>query len=393
MSKRKSSPLDKILGRLEDLDSANMAILVQRLARDRRLLETVINTVREGILVITEDGLIEYANFAAAELIGFRMRDVGRAILWKLVPDLVRTLDIAVDGSYSQVSAVTRDLELKYPETRFVRLYMVPMLASEDDSVAGVRFVVIVSDITQEKLSTRELIENERVASVIMLAAGVAHELGNPLNSLTIHLQLIARWLGKVEADPAIEKISNSIDVCRGEVERLDEIITHFLEAVRPRPPDFQNVNLIRALEDVLEIMGPELSDQKIHIDIETGEKPPEISADYGQIKQVYFNVLKNACEAMEAGGTIKVRTRYDDEYLYLQIGDTGGGISDEDFSKVFHPYFSTKKGGHGLGMMIVQRIMRDHGANIGIDSRQGAGTVITLQFPLLDRRIRLLND
>ena len=138
--------------------------------------------------------------------------------------------------------------------------------------------------------------------------------------------------------------------------------------------------------------MGPELSDLKIHIDIETGEKLPEISADRSQIKQVYFNVLKNSCEAMEGGGTVKVRTRLDDEYVYLQFGDTGGGIADEDFSKVFHPYFSTKKGGHGLGMMIVQRIMRDHGAKVGIDSRLGAGTVVTLQFPLPDRRIRLLN-
>ena len=93
----------------------------------------------------------------------------------------------------------------------------------------------------------------------------------------------------------------------------------------------------------------------------------------------------------MEGGGTIKVRARSDDEFVFLQIGDSGSGIDKEYLSKVFQPYFSTKKDGHGLGMMIVQRIMRDHGGQIGIDSLSGTGTVVTLQFPQKHRRVRLL--
>ena len=116
------------------------------------------------------------------------------------------------------------------------------------------------------------------------------------------------------------------------------------------------------------------------------------------RVHQAFFapsveNVLKNAQEAMEAGGVINVHGRSDDEYTYLLIGDKGEGIEEENLARVFHPYYTTKKGGHGLGMMIVQRIMRNHGGQAGIDSRASVGTVVTLQFPLKQRRVRMLRN
>ena len=114
---------------------------------------------------------------------------------------------------------------------------------------------------------------------------------------------------------------------------------------------------------------------------------------DETQVKQVFFNVIKNARQAMKSGGSIKIRAFADDEFVYIQMGDTGEGIPQENLRKVFQPYFSTKEDGHGLGMMIVERIMRDHGGQIGIDSRPSVGTLVTLQFPQKHRRIRLLED
>ncbi|OPZ69322.1 MAG: Sensor protein ZraS [Verrucomicrobia bacterium ADurb.Bin474] len=105
------------------------------------------------------------------------------------------------------------------------------------------------------------------------------------------------------------------------------------------------------------------------------------------------FNVLKNAVEAMPREGHLRIRTRADDEFVYLMVADTGCGMDPDDLANVFKPYFSTKKEGHGLGMMVVERIMRAHGAKIGIDSRKGKGTVVTLQFPQKHRRIRLLEQ
>ncbi len=392
MARRRNTPLEKVLGRLDELDAANLTILVQRLARERKLLETIFDTVREGILVIDQNGVIEYANRAAGKLIGFEFKESGRTILWKLVPDLARTLDLSAEGAFEEVTGVSRELHLTYPEDRYTRLYLVPFLENNlRPSRKNMRYAVILSDITEEKISTQDRIENEKVSSIIMLAAGVAHELGNPLNSLTIHLQLIKRELQKMNENERLAKIEKSLEVCSGEVERLDGIIANFLEAVRPHPPDLQDLDLFPILEEVLEILGQELKNHRILVEIEAGSPLPVITADRNQIKQVYFNILKNACEAMDSGGTIKVRTRADDEFVFVQIGDSGRGIEQNEFPRVFEPYFTTKEKGHGLGMMIVQRIMREHGGQLGIDSQVGVGTVITLQFPQKHRRIRLL--
>jgi signal transduction histidine kinase len=115
--------------------------------------------------------------------------------------------------------------------------------------------------------------------------------------------------------------------------------------------------------------------------------------ADRNQLKQVFFNLVKNAMEAMTAGGKLSIRVRADDDSVYLLFADTGSGIKTEDLPKLFSPYHTTKTGGHGLGLMIVQRIMRDHGGHVGIESKQGTGTVVTLQFPQKHRRVRMLKS
>lgn len=384
--------MERILGRLDDLDSTNLAILVQRLARERALLETVFNTIQEGILVVDETGLIEYANAAAYGLIGLKPEDEGQTTLWKLMPDLARSLDMRRKPWLSGQGLVSREFEISYPEKRFIRFYMVPFPdRSEDD--ATTRFAAILSDITEEKLSTEEMIENERLSSIFDLAAGVAHEIGNPLNSITIHLQLIKRQLARIAKGPPRDKIAASVDVCTHEVERLDGIINHFLQAIRPRPLDLQKIQLLDVLGEVIQFLEQELRNLRVQVEVQINEEPPPVTADRNQIKQVFFNITKNAMEAMDSGGELKVTTRVDDDSLYIYFADSGVGISREDLGNIFKPYFTTKKDGHGLGMMIVQRIMRDHGGQIGIDSRSGKGTVVYLRFPLEGHRVRMLED
>ena len=394
---KKSSALENVLGRIDDLDSVSLANLVQRLVRERHFLETVLGVIREGILVIDTQGTVEYLNAAASEMLGIPAKEVGKANLWRSVPNLVRTLHLTREGDISDTTGISREIELSYPERRFGRFYILPMKLGgkglPDDSPPGFRYAVILSDITEEKLSTRKRIESERVDSIVHLAAGVAHELGNPINSLTIHLQLMRRQLQSARKQQDPEKLLRSVEVCAEEVERLDGIITHFLDAVRPRPPDLSDLDLIQILGETLEFMGPELEDAGISVDIISDARAPVVSGDRNQIKQVFFNVLKNAREAMNPGGRIKVRMKTDDEFVYLMIGDTGIGISEADISRVFQPYYSTKDGGSGLGMMICQRIMREHGGQIGIDSRESVGTLVTLQFPQKHRRIRMLGE
>lgn len=383
MPGKKHSSLDKVLGRLDRLDAAGLRTLVQRLARERALLDTVFNTLQEGVLVITADGGIDYANDAAARLIGFKDEAGAAATLWRLVPGLRASLE----GEGGQ-PLVTREFELTYPAPRVVRLYMVPFDQGEGEAA---RFAIILSDITSEKKSTAELIEHEKISSILLLAAGVAHELGNPLNSLTIHLQLIARKLKKLKGSPEAAALDESIKVCQDEVTRLDGIIRNFLEAIKPRPPDLTEVNVVEVIEDVLRFQAKELKDRGLKVEGELPASTPVIMADRNQLKQVFFNLVKNAMEAMAAGGKLGIRVRADDDSVFVLFADTGSGIKAEDLTKLFSPYHTTKAGGHGLGLMIVQRIMRDHGGHAGIESKEGTGTVVTLQFPQKHRRVRML--
>jgi|GEM_PF-27730 len=456
----KHSSLDRVLGRLDMLDSVNLTNLVQRLARERGLFEDIFNTLQEGVLVIAPSGEIEYANAAAHQLLGQADAALLGKVLWRLVPGLQASLGVEVEATAhapasntpqtesttragvsstatenaSAMPVMTREFELSYPEPRTVQLYLVPFTES---AACSPRSTVILTDITRTKQTTEERIENERTSSILLLAAGVAHELGNPLNSLTIHLQLINRKLRRLGIDNAkaamsaqasaatganarsavsgvvssptsdrglaagthsptatsreVDSLTESIRICEAEVKRLDGIITHFLEAIRPQPPDLRETNLGALLAEVLGFQQRELADREIAVEAETRADLAPVMADQNQIKQVFFNVIKNAVEAMHPGGRLRIQAREDDEAVYLAFADSGAGIKQEELTRLFQPYHTTKVGGHGLGLMVVQRIMREHGGQIGIESKEGRGTVVTLRFPRKDRRIRML--
>lgn len=382
--------LERLLGKLDDLDSVNLANLVQRLARERRLFEIIANTVHEGIWVVNHKGLIEYSNEAANRIVGIREKDVGTAFFWKFFPELSLRVPLEALSQESPVSF--HEVELSYPEHRYIRLYLVPFDVSLDDTVTEGRVAVIFSDVTQEKIATDELLEDQKLSSIFMLAAGVAHELGNPLNSINIHLQLIEREINKLGAKKNL-KLKESLQACKSEVHRLDSIIENFLNAIRPTPPDLQEVNIYQLLDEVFSLQAQELQDLNVKVDILFDASLPSIIADPQQVKQVFFNIVKNAMEAMDCGGLLAITTTADDDYLVLHFADNGVGIDEETMGHILEPYYTTKPTGHGLGMMIVQRIMRAHGGQMSMESRRDLGTRITLRFPLKYRRVRMLES
>ncbi len=392
MAVKKHTSLDRVLGRLDALDSVNLANLVQRLARERGLFEEIFNVLQEGVLVISSEGAIEYANASANRIIGLSGDELTGQILWRLVPGLRPSMETALDENSGRgaLPVMAREFELTYPEPRTVRLYMVPF-RGERGRGAQRRFAVILTDVTRDKLSTEQRIEDERTSSVLLLAAGVAHELGNPLNSLTIHLQLIERKLKKLKASKDTEALAESLRVCSSEVGRLDGIISNFLEAIRPRPPDLAELNLADVLTEVLGFQHQEFADRGIGVEVDAVDALPPVMADRNQLKQIFFNLTKNAMEAMQPGGKLKIKSHADDDSVFLLFGDSGSGIKQEDLARLFQPYHTTKPGGHGLGLMIVQRIMREHGGQVGIESKEGIGTIVSLQFPRKERRVRML--
>ncbi len=385
MARRRFSPLDRVLGRIDDLDAQNLAILARRLERERDLMETVLDTLREGVIVLSHDSAIEYANTAAVRLLGVSEEAVNGSELRRVSPDIAKALDMPV-----AVEALTREVEVRYPESRVLRLHLTRVGGSQDADRA--RRVAVLSDITAERVQTEDRVESERIDSIVALAAGVAHEVGNPLNAIGIHLQLLQREAEKLGDSPAAEKVRNAAQVCRSEITRLDGIVRDFLGAVRHAPPDLVDADLVTVVAETMNLLKDQCGQLGIRVAVDVANDIPLIMADRNQVKQALFNVMKNALEAMDRGGEIFIHLEADDEWVVLSVKDTGVGIPADKLTRVFDAYYTTKASGGGLGMLILLRILRAHGGTVDIQSTPNIGTTVTLRFPLKHRRVKTLD-
>lgn len=363
---------------------ANLLRKNKRLSRDLSRMETVFNAIRSAIVVCDCAGEIIFANSYAGDLLGIGAADVS---VYKLLPGMDEAVSDAARGSYA-----LREFEISYPERKMLSAQIIPF-----DFGDGGTFALILNDVTREKLSTEERIESEKLSSLLNLASGVAHEIGNPLNSINIHLQLAMRRLKKLAeklpGDGLIEGVMESVEICSSEVSRLDSIIENFLKALRPMRPDMADCDPIKPLAETLKTLDAELENLGISIVVNVDAPLPTVYADANLLKQLYFNILHNAMEAMDAGGDITVRALADDDFVKISFADTGCGIDEEGMSKLFQPYYTTKTDGHGLGMTIIQAIVRAHGGKIDVESGPERGTTITVSFPRAHRRIRTLRQ
>ncbi len=379
--------LDKLVDRLDKLDPKSLQTQFLRLAKERGLLETIFQSVQEGLVVIDGSGLITYANRAAEQMLGFTFDQAkGRPVanyLRDLEWDRILSLDAA---EWSRL--IAQELEITYPEHRFVSFYVVPLVSAKRIGEEGA--LIMLRDITRDRIAESTTIESERFNAIKLLAAGVAHEIGNPLNALNIHLQLLERELNSV-AEPDRAPLKELVGVARSEVGRLDLIITQFLRALRPTKPELVPTDTEALVKDTLSVLRQEIQDRSIAVELHSATGLPRVHVDSNQMKQAFFNVIRNAIQAMPGSGTLHINLSCNDRHLAVVFRDSGTGIPAADLGRVFEPYFTTKAGGTGLGLMIVQRIVQDHGGLIEIASRPDRGTVFTILLPLDERRVRLL--
>ena len=397
--------LEKLIERIGRIRPEDVQNYILRLAREKGFLETIFNAIHEGVIVTDAQGSISFLNDAACNLFGLTREDcMGRALSERIAgldwPSLAHSETI-----------ISRDMEVFYPQNRFINFYVAPITLSRQDdepepapskarrtrrtaadSGGVVGYAIILRDITETRRSTEKTIESERLNALTLLAAGVAHEIGNPLNSLAIHLQIMERKIRRLPEDLR-DDLQETLRVAREEITRLDYIVTQFLRAIRPAPLDTTVENLNTLVEESLAFLAPELKNRDILVETELREKLPSLPLDRHQIKQAFYNIIKNAAQAMKSGGILHIRTDRDEDHVSVTFQDTGGGIPAENMSKVFDAYFTTKETGSGLGLLIVRRIVREHGGEIDIVNNQGRGLELTIRLPLRDRRIRMLSE
>ena len=339
----KTGFIDKLISRLGRVRPEEAKAHLLRVVKEKGFLETIFNAIQEGIVVTDPGGRIVYLNDASCEFFGLQ----GRDSLGKLISEQVRGLDWPALSASADL--VSRDMEVFYPAHRFLNFYVVPLLLEDvDDSPTHkadpheqgyVGYAMIVRDLTETRQATQATIEDERFNALTMLAAGVAHEIGNPLNSLTIHLQLMERRLRKLPPDQRGD-LDDSVRVAREEIRRLDFIVSQFLRAIRPGAVATQPADVNAVLAESVSFLSAEIADRDILVELETAKTLPSLELDRDQMKQAFYNVIRNSFQAMKTGGILRITTKLEPDYVAVSFSDTGGGIAPREHGQGVRPVF-----------------------------------------------------
>jgi two-component system, sporulation sensor kinase E len=403
-----SSFISKVLGNLDRLDRVGIESVVKRLAKERNLLDTLFHVIEDGLLVLDSDGVATYLNQAAARILGVPKDRLEGQHVDRFLPevgwDRLSKLDLRGESPI-----VRHEFEISFPRPRFLRMYAAPL---DGDSQGASGLALVLQDSTEDRQKTFETIESERIQALTLLAGSVAHELGNPLNALFLHLQLMEREFKKLRSikwtdagnpvndrgrdpkkNPALilQKLENYLSVASGEVSRLDYIVTQFLQTIRSGAPKIQSASLNDIVNSTVELLEPEIDNRGQVIRTFLDASLPDSDFDPAQIRQILINLIKNAMHAMTRGGILTIETGVRDAGVWVSVSDTGHGIPQDQINRIFEPYFSTKEKGTGLGLMLVQRIIQDHRGRIELESPPGKGTTFRIWLPVSNPLPRLL--
>lgn len=371
--------MDKIVSRLDRLDAEELRQLFLRLASDKGLLQDVFDALRDGLILFDSSGHARFANKSACAIYNRPLRELLLMPFERLVGGTCPWKEL--QGSNV---AITRDLHVNYPEPRHYNFLISPV-------GGGKEYLLLVRDDTEMLAKGEEKAEAEQLNLLTFMASAVAHEIGNPLNSLGLNLQLMQRRLsklGSVEQD----RLEPLLESALAETRRLDTLLRQFLQSMRPSKLKRESVQLNGLIARVLEVLEPEMAPRGISIQQALCDQLPELNADPGQLFQVFYNLIRNAYQSIPGpDGGIFIQTDYNDNDVRVTIGDNGSGISHEVMGSMYEPFRTTKKKGNGLGLLIVRHIIKEHGGSMGLASREGSGTTVTITLPRADRVVRLL--
>ncbi len=379
--------IQRALNKLSKLDEEQIRALLFDLASENEMLEMVLNSMTDGILVTDLDHKISFTNQGIKTLLPMLRSDPEEQLLWEAVND-EEIANFLRESVQEQKRIEEEEFTLDGSGSgRTLSFSVVPIV--KENELRG--SLILVSDITERRKREARLRRAESLASLTTLAAGVAHEIKNPLGSIGIHIQLIQKALKQNQCLDE-ESAGRYLEIITEEIERLNGIVVDFLFAVRPMDTNMKRTTINGVVEELIEFIKYELEESQVKLETKLDKNLPKIDLDEKYMKQALINIIKNGVAAMDGGGTLTIVTREDQGYVHIDVSDSGIGMSEEQLSKIFEPYYTTKEFGSGLGLTVVYKVVREHNGEVTVHSREDQGTTFTISVPIPDSEKRLLD-
>ncbi len=336
-----------------------------RLEALQSIYSAVVRSIASGIITVDEEGRFTWLNPAAESLTGLVNATARGKPLVDLLPELAASLSQPRGRGRPEVRVTAHD-----GRERILGYTAAPLSGRE---VGGQ--VVLFQDLTDLRQMEEAVRRTDRLAVVGGLAAGLAHEIRNPLASMCGSIEILG---GSPRLDDHERRL---MQVVLGEAERLEALVREFLSFARPVSPSLEALDGARAIEETVELFRPQMAERGVALTLHS-DAQVWMRADPGQLRQVLWNLLGNAADATAAGGQVEVRLSATDRHAILEVKDTGSGISEEDVDRIFDPFFTTKERGTGLGLAIVHRIVEAHGGHLSVRSEPGRGSTFRIALP-----------
>lgn len=390
----------RISKKIAKLPQEQVDRLIESIIGENDTLCSIIESLNTGLLICDAEWNLIQTNKAASRLIPLKNWDTENWYenperVWNIINDTDIAEFIRTVSSRQEVHGEEEfTLESSGGTQKIIQIDIQPLM--QEKKFAGI--IIKAYDITERRNQEVLFHRMENLARLTNLAASVAHEIKNPLGSISIHIQLVQKALAKARSTeekklPDEKFIEKHLDVVNEEIERLNKTIVDFLFAVRPVSATLESQNVNRLLTEYADFIKPELEKAGMEIKLNLAESIPNVMIDPKLFKQVFINLAQNSIAAMKEGDTLTAETSLNGDSLVVKIKDTGKGMDEETASRVFEPYFTTKVTGTGLGLTMVYKIIQEFNGSIEVKSILDEGTEFTIMLPVPQKEKHLISD
>ena len=381
--------LRKILDDFSSVPEDEAVRLIAETLDENSELRAIFDYLPEGHILVSKDHTVLLASHSVSMLLPSDRR--GRIREGRAIDDVIIDRDakaFLMDVLSGREKAEPKDFAFQHgDETRIIRVSFQSMHAGDLPLMD-----IIVKDITEDIRKEARLRRSESLASMTTMAAGIAHEIKNPLAAMKIHLQLMRKAF-RSKGSLTEEMAERYLSVLDEEIDHLNSIAVDFLFAVRPMDIELMLGSINDVITDLVVFLKPEADEKGIEVRADLEKFLPRVELDARYMRQSLLNIVENAFSAMPGGGTLSITTKLTGDYITISIRDTGTGIDPEQLEKIFEPYFTTKASGTGLGLTVVYKVIKEHHGDIFVSSEIGKGTVFTIKLPVPQSQRKALEN